>query len=187
MFDRNHTPNAIAASLATKIRRNSSSLITILIGASAIRNHRNPNKKKARPNSDRSFLRNISTPITLRLAATHAHFPWSLPAVSIPPAPPEISNRQLLVRSEFAATHTKQTSKNISNRHISEGGCKFCVPQPRSVRRRRPTPSQPIQERFVPPRFDRPCCLPYNEFRAVSLANQKFASIAPIGSAKNNV
>jgi hypothetical protein len=185
MDDENHIPNA-AVPGEPKTHRNSAPSIAFLIGASAIRNHRDPNKTKARHNSDRSFLRNISTPITLRLGEALAHFPWSLPAVSIPPAPPEISNRQFLVRFKFAATHTKQTSENISNRHISEGGCKFCVPQP-PVRRRRPTSSQPIQERLVPPRFDRPCCLPYNEFRAVSLANQKFASIAAIGSAKNNV
>ena len=51
-----------------------------------------------------------------RSAFLSADFPPSLPA--IPPSDFSISNRQWLARLENAATHTKQSSGELSNRHI---------------------------------------------------------------------
>ena len=113
MFDENHIPKA-AGRRASKYRRNSSSSITILIGASAIRNRRNSNKIKARHNSNRSFLRNISTPITLRLAAARADFSCSLSL----PSPSRLRLPKSLIDNCLCDLNSRQLAQNQPRRTV---------------------------------------------------------------------
>jgi hypothetical protein len=110
MRDQNHNPNPTAAPRAPKLDPNSTPLVTILNGASAIRNRRSSNKTKERPISNRSILGNISTLSLSRPVITRASTRRSFPSASIPPAIPPISNRhftQLEIGPNFMKTKRK--------------------------------------------------------------------------------